>query len=656
LSNFVSRFLGNLRVGAKLGLLGGLAVVGFLFVCGVLVYQDSELSSARELRQTADKRADNLADFALELLQARRHEKDFLLRRTAASVDAHATTMAKIQKTLAEIRVGAAPELAEEYRKIEAGLAAYNEAFAVLVRTVREIGVTENDGLQGRMRTAVRAAEAELLKLEADRITVGVLQLRRNEKDFQLRETQAEADTHARNTASLLTLLAQSGLAAAQTQALTGLVDSYGASFKSLVAGTAQKNAQVSALSSAYAAIEPIINAAGAAEERAHLAFEARIEQRLAVLRNVVFGTVAAISALVVLLTIAIATAITKSMVSISTEMGRLGTGETDLSVDTSGKDEIADMARSLLVFRDNLVKQRALEAAADERQAAELARTKKIAEATDFFSKKVASLVDATGASVEGLRTTSDELTRISATALDLSVSAASGANEASTNVQTVAAAAEQLTASIGEISRQIVASSQSADQTADLAKQSEEKVRKLSEVARKIDSVVTLINAIASQTNLLALNATIEAARAGEAGKGFAVVASEVKQLASQTAKATSDIAEQVQEIQSQTDGVVEAMSRIGESVLAISQMTAAVSAAIEEQTAATKEIGRNVAQAAAGVEETNRSITGVRQAAERTGTSSTDVLSASKDVGVQTADLASEIQAFLEKVKAA
>jgi methyl-accepting chemotaxis protein len=653
---FVSRSLDNLRVGAKLGLLGGLAVVGFLFVSGVLFYQDSELESARELRQTAAQRSANLAEFARELLQVRQHEKDFLLRRSAGSVDAHATTMAKIVGTLTDIRAGAGADLAEEYRKIEAGLAAYSEAFAVLVRTVREIGVTENDGLQGRMRAAVRAAEAELLKLEADRITVGILQLRRNEKDFQLRETQAEADTHARNTANLVALLSQSSLAPQQISALSSLVETYNESFKSLVAGTVRKNAQSAALSSAYAATEPVIDAVRAAEDRARAAFELRLERRLEMLRNLVLGTVAAISVLVVLLTIAIAAAITKSMVAISAEMGRLGAGETDLSVDANGKDEIADMARSLLVFRDNLVKQRSLEAAAAKQQAAELARTKEVAEATEFFRRKVESLVDATGASVDGLRATSDELTRISTSALELSVSAASGANEASTNVQTVATAAEELTASIAEISRQVAASSQGADRTAELAKLSEQKVRKLSEVAGKIDSVVTLINAIASQTNLLALNATIEAARAGEAGKGFAVVASEVKQLASQTARATSDIAEQVQEIQSQTNGVVDVMSKIGESVVAISQMTAAVSAAIEEQTAATKEIGRNVAQAAAGVEETNRSISGVRQAAERTGTSSTEVLSASKTVGVQTAALVSEIGAFLDKVKAA
>ena len=100
--------------------------------------------------------------------------------------------------------------------------------------------------------------------------------------------------------------------------------------------------------------------------------------------------------------------------------------------------------------------------------------------------------------------------------------------------SVQTMAAATEELSASIREIGRKV----SEADATASSAMQTTEQlagaIQGLNEAAGKVGRVVALIDAIANQTNLLSLNATIEAARAGEAGKGFSVVANEVKQLA--------------------------------------------------------------------------------------------------------------------------
>lgn len=215
--------------------------------------------------------------------------------------------------------------------------------------------------------------------------------------------------------------------------------------------------------------------------------------------RRILWVAMAAIAAVVVLLGLLVSGYIANPIAQITAQMDRLGKGDTDIAVDIEGKDEVADMGRSLIVFRDNLVAQRELEAQAARQQQAQLERAQRVAAITDEFQTSVAKVLDTTTKSVAALETTAQDLTRISATAQELSAAAAAGSNEASSNVQTVAAATEELTASIKEISRQIARSSESANKTADLAASSEVRVRELSEVAVRIGDVVKMINSIA-------------------------------------------------------------------------------------------------------------------------------------------------------------
>lgn len=180
-----------------------------------------------------------------------------------------------------------------------------------------------------------------------------------------------------------------------------------------------------------------------------------------------------------------------------------------------------------------------------------------------------------------------------------------------AAANVQTVATAAEELSASILEISTQVSHTANSAKDTATIIEQASHQVQRLSEAAGKIGQIVDMIQGIAEQTNLLALNATIEAARAGEAGKGFAVVASEVKNLAGKTAAATREIVMQVNTIQAETEKTVNGVNEVVAKVADVQERSASVAAAVEEQQAATAEISRSVQDAAAGVQGTNKQV---------------------------------------------
>jgi len=219
---------------------------------------------------------------------------------------------------------------------------------------------------------------------------------------------------------------------------------------------------------------------------------------------------------------------------------------------------------------------------------------------------------------------------------------------------VQTVAAATEELSSSVNEISRQVSESSRIANVAVDEANKTNITVAGLSDAAQKIGEVVGLINNIASQTNLLALNATIEAARAGEAGKGFAVVASEVKNLANQTAKATEDIQGQVGQMQSVTGTAVDAIKGITGTIQRMSEITTTIASAVEEQGAATREIARNVQQASTGTREVSSNIGGVTQAAGETGHMAGSVLGATKELSRQTDRLRQEVDAFVRRVR--
>jgi len=348
---------------------------------------------------------------------------------------------------------------------------------------------------------------------------------------------------------------------------------------------------------------------------------------------------------------------ITSRVGRLTAAMSRLASQ--DLTVDVPAAhdaDEIGQMAKSVVVFKDNMIAGRDMAAREAEQQQARERRAKAIETWANDFDKDVATTLDVVGTAAMQMRETAAQMTETVEEAGTKSSAVAAASEEASTNVQTVAAAAEELAASIAEIGRQALESSTVASKAVEDSARANATVESLVQSAKRIGDVLKLISDIAAQTNLLALNATIEAARAGVAGKGFAVVASEVKTLANQTAKATEDIATQIGAIQTATGGAAEVIREVGGTIRRINEIATTIAAAVEEQGAATKEIARNVQQAAAGTSAVSANIAGVSAATDRTAQASTEVLGASDELSRNADELRTKVDSFLAKVRAA
>jgi methyl-accepting chemotaxis protein len=337
--------------------------------------------------------------------------------------------------------------------------------------------------------------------------------------------------------------------------------------------------------------------------------------------------------------------------------MRRLSGHDMEAEIPAQGRtDEIGQMAAAVQMFKDGMIAadRRAGEQASE--RAAKEQRAERLERSVAAFEVVSRTMVGSLSSGSTEMETTARAMTDSADRTKQQATAAAAAAEEAGTGMQTVAAATEELTASINEISRQVAQSSKMTARAVSDAQRTDTIVAALADGADKIGNVVGLIANIAGQTNLLALNATIEAARAGEAGKGFAVVASEVKNLANQTGRATEEIGAQITQIQAATKEAVIAIRAIGASIEEVSAIATTIASAVEEQGAATAEIARNLQQTAVAAQDVSSNIAGVGQSADDSAVAAGHVLGAAGGLSKQAAQMSNEVNTFVADVRAA
>ena len=365
---------------------------------------------------------------------------------------------------------------------------------------------------------------------------------------------------------------------------------------------------------------ESLLAATAAAGEAAGAtAAEAADANRSA--RTLTLVIVAVGLAISVVLALLVGRGVTRPVQRIRTVLGQVAAGDLTARAGRTGGAELGEMARSLDDTLDAI---------------GEVLRL--VDDSATRLGDAARKLTAASDAIADNARTAAGQADAVVATA-----------GAVASSVDTVATGSAQIETAIREIAHNATEAARVAGQAVDVAEATTRTVGRLGDSSQEIAAVVKLINGIAEQTNLLALNATIEAARAGEAGKGFAVVAGEVKELAQETARATEDISSRVEAIQADTAGAVDAIGRISAVIGEINDFQSTIAAAVEEQTATTNEMNRNVAEAANGSQDIAAAISGLAAGTQQTNDRVADAQRAAGELARMSGELQDAVRRF-------
>ena len=652
-----------MSVRLRIALLAIVPIVGVLAAGGAAWYGQRSAASAFEAYDDSSGLATDAARVRASVRDLRFAALDFAERHTDAAPTNFARARMEAMMALGEAR--RRPAASALQTEIEQSLKQLGEAASAfdLVRvTIETLGTNETSGLTGRMNESVQQLEVQSRRVAANfddgaGILEQVLQMRRHEKDFMLRGLDSDLEAFRQARTKFINEVNRSVVAPATKAELLKAGEIYWPALDSYVEGTRTVEKTVQQLDQLLTTLDQQTNVlVAAANDGRTRANEARLEAQSATMMLVI-GIIVGMVLLCGLVAMVLGRSMTRQIGGITVSMRELAGGNTAVEVpSTDATDELGEMARAVLVFRDNAIERERLAA----EQIAEVEARNRRATVVDNLirgfeqaaDKSLGALRSASG-QLDGA---SDQLDGTSGAVTQEAVTASGAMEQAANSVSSAAAAAEELAASIAEIASQASKSTEVAGTAVTEAERTAQTMGQLAQAASRIGEVVNLIQAIAGQTNLLALNATIEAARAGEAGKGFAVVASEVKSLAAQTARATEEIASQIGAIQLASGDAVDAIDKVGQVIGEMRGIAASVAAAVEEQNAAVSTIAEAVNRASdetrGGAEAMGR-VGGTAQSAQATAE---DVRALSGRLGEEAQALDREIRTFLEGVRAA
>jgi methyl-accepting chemotaxis protein len=683
----MGRWLKNRSIAFRVYLLASAAILGVLTLYATYWFSYNEIENSREVSQRFNHIYSRVSDLEVQMLQIRRHEKDFLLRRENQYVEKYQHASLAAEKVVTELEERSIdPRLIQAARGLHSIIAEHQAQFLKVVNLQQTLGYDEASGLQGALRTSVHDIEAMLKAFANSQNDLWrlMLMMRRHEKDFIMRVQGKYVSRLQDRQVEFQNALTKASIPAeAKTQIIEKL-NIYVEAFLQYSKERTRFSSEVQQLSIIYTQAKPQLQIIS---DNA----KTKREDANAVVQTVnddSYRSILIIASLVGLLSIGISRIVISTTVgpvkALEKSLQRVAEGDFETKISgTKYHDEIGTMAKVAEQLKDSakervLLEQKALfevtrkadaERAASEQAAQERVRNselqkenvlvrekraQRLEKVITKFDQNVAEAVANLSMASGNMKHTAEIMVDVADTTGQKSQSVHQVSVEMQESTNAVLAAIEQFTASIGEVNLQVQNAGQISTQAVDASNEGGAAIEQLADSSRQIEDIVSLISDIAKQTNLLALNATIEAARAGEAGTGFAVVASEVKSLATQTARATENISHQIHEMQDVTTKTVGTIRSIGETITRLNQTMVSITTAVEEQQATTSEINRSVHYTSEGALRVASEIQMVSNGAEQTGQEVTNVLTAAEDLDLLSSDIKGEVEAFLLQVR--